>query len=190
MAAADNGNSRPMTRTAPLVCHPNTPADWLDSFQVALDFAPGGSLKLSYELIGDLRRLKLPETGERRHTDDLWQHTCCEAFLVGVDAPAYREFNFSPSRAWAAYLFSAYRQDAQTLEIPDPAIHLRKADGRMLLTAVLAPGALPPGKRLQIGLSAVIEDRLGSLSYWALHHAAATPDFHDADSQILDLEQP
>jgi hypothetical protein len=38
-----------------------------------------------------------------------------------------------------------------------------------------------------MGLSAVIEERDGMLSYWALRHAPGKPDFHRRDGFALEL---
>ena len=43
---------------------------------------------------------------------------------------------------------------------------------------------------MRIGLSAVIEDTAGSLSYWALHHPRSKPDFHHRGGFILRLTAP
>ena len=40
---------------------------------------------------------------------------------------------------------------------------------------------------LRLGLAAVIEDRAGVLSYWALKHPVEKPDFHHADSLVVAL---
>ena len=58
------------------------------------------------------------------------------------------------------------------------------------LDAVIAPELLPEGAILAIGLSAVIEARDGSKSYWALTHCAAQPDFHLRQSFSLTLQRP
>jgi hypothetical protein len=34
-----------------------------------------------------------------------------------------------------------------------------------------------------------VEDRSGSLSYWALRHAAGKPDFHHPDAFALELDE-
>jgi hypothetical protein len=44
--------------------------------------------------------------------------------------------------------------------------------------------------RLRIGLTAVVEDASGALSYWSLRHPAGRPDFHHADAFALRLEPP
>jgi hypothetical protein len=40
----------------------------------------------------------------------LWRRSCFEAFIGHGGGPDYWEYNFSPSGAWAAYHFSAYRE--------------------------------------------------------------------------------
>ncbi len=40
---------------------------------------------------------------------------------------------------------------------------------------------------LRLALSAVIEETDGRLSYWALAHPAAKPDFHHAEAFVLSL---
>jgi hypothetical protein len=41
---------------------------------------------------------------------------------------------------------------------------------------------------LRLGLSAVIEDDNGSLSYWALKHPSGKPDFHHPDAFALEID--
>jgi len=43
------------------------------------------------------------------------------------------------------------------------------------------------GGTVRLGVTAVIEDRRGGLSYWALHHSAEKPDFHHPDSFVLEV---
>jgi hypothetical protein len=45
-----------------------------------------------------------------------------------------------------------------------------------------------PNRGLCLGLSAVIEDKAQVLSYWALKHPAEKPDFHHADSFVVELD--
>ena len=97
--------------------------------------------------------------------------------------PAYREFNFSPSGEWAAYAFAAYR-DGGPLVIADPIITVRRAPERLELEASVPV----EGASLRIGLSVVVEDAEGALSYWALRHAPGKPDFHHRDAFALELD--
>ena len=150
-----------------------------------------GGLLLHYRIRGGIDRLRLPAPAPAGPADGLWQHTCCEAFVAAVDAPEYREFNFSPSGQWAAYRFADYRERA-TGDLPPaaPQLEFRRTAGGCELLARLDPALLPAGQALQLGLSAVLEAGDGSLSYWALAHAAQRPDFHLRAGFVLRLNRP
>lgn len=103
---------------------------------------------------------------------------------------AYREFNFSPCGRWAAYAFAAERQRAAQQPVwPAPRLACTQQVMPQTIPPVMHPVTqwcldawlpvawLPPGP-WQLGLSAVIEAVDGSLSYWALRHPNAQPDFH------------
>jgi hypothetical protein len=169
-----------------LIPHPTTPAPWLDSLEVELLPQVDWGLALCYRLRGDLHRLRLPPPAPRQATDGLWRHTCCEVFLQGADAPAYREFNFSPSGAWAAYRFQTYREGGSNLDLADPGIVCRRLDEEWQLHATLPPWAVARGPG-RMGLSVIIEDRDGAQACFALHHPVARPDFHHPDSFVLEL---
>ena len=96
---------------------------------------------------------------------------------------AYLELNFSPSGEWAAYGFHSYRNAAALPELL-PQIRVKRENPVLELDAE-AP--LDASGKLRIGLSAVIEDAEGNLSYWALAHAAGKPDFHHRDAFALEL---
>lgn len=49
--------------------------------------------------------------------------------------------------------------------------------------------ALPGDGTLLVGLTAVIEDHDGQVSYWALAHRAEKPDFHSAAGFVLEIER-
>ncbi|MCC6173187.1 MAG: DOMON-like domain-containing protein [Gammaproteobacteria bacterium] len=66
-----------------------------------------------------------------------------------------------------------------------------------VVTAAATAAADPPGAapaagvlRIRLGLSSVLEAADGSLSYWALHHPSARPDFHNEGGFMLELEVP
>jgi hypothetical protein len=115
-------------------------------------------------------------------------------FVGFKDGPAYYEFNFSPSREWAAYLFRGYR-DGGTIEDNElaPVISVQQSGDLLALSAVVQLGRLPliqSGINIKLGLSAVIEETDGKFSYWALKHPAEKPDFHHADSFALEFALP
>jgi hypothetical protein len=172
----------------PLVCHPGSPAPWVRRIEAAVAWRDGG-LDLAYTLEGDLDRLRIPapETSPPMppRADGLWRHTCFEAFVHGADAPGYHEYNFSPAGQWQAYAFSAYREGGAPAQAEDPGIVCRRTQGRLTLRARV----LPSEARLRLGLAAVVEDRDGALSYWALAHPAERPDFHLPASFVLEFHR-
>lgn len=179
-----------MTPTlARLASHPRTPAPWIDAIRVEITFDGEGALTLAYTLEGEVARLSIPPGGRPCRSDGLWRHTCFEAFVMGTP-PAYREFNLAPSGAWQAYDFDGYRQHGRPASTPAPGIACSMAGDRLTLKAVLPPQALPAGGPWRLGLSAVIEDSEGVLSYWALRHPPGRPDFHHPDTLALELDRP
>ena len=148
-------------------------------------------LALRYRIRGERAQLQLPPVGDGRRRDGLWEHTCCEAF-ISTGAGAYLELNFAPSGDWAVYRFSAYRRRSEDPVMPAPVIRTQHAsDGFELEADVdgcarLWNDATSP---LRISLTAVIEERGGRRSYWALRHPGERPDFHDADGFTLTIER-
>lgn len=168
--------------------HPTTPCAALARCTVALTRTHDGDLRLRYALLGPVDRLRVPPPRVPAAADGLWAHTCCEAFVGSPGSAAYREFNFSPSGQWAIYDFSAYRRRAATpAGLPAPRIALRRTADALVLDVLVAAAALPDGRPLSLGLSAVVESADGALSYWALRHPAERPDFHHRDAFTLTL---
>jgi hypothetical protein len=147
----------------------------------------GDSLRFQYSLTGDLSRIRVPAPRAPRHVDELWKHTCFEAFVAGGSSGEYRELNFSPSTEWAAYAFSAYRQGMRPLVMqPVPQVTVESTDQGLNVTAIVdTRGLLLPVER--IALTAVIEDDRGAITYWALKHAPDKPDFHHPAGFILEV---
>ena len=169
-----------------LVPHPDTPCPAVRGLSLHLDGNARTGLCLTYVLTADPDGVRWPIPAPAARCDELWRHTCLEAF-VGVQGEAgYREFNFSPSGAWAAYRFDAYRQGMAELPMPAPEIVWQTQGEGSRITVRLPPGALPAGKLL-LGACAVIEAVDGGLSFWALRHAAGRPDFHQPYIRQLEL---
>jgi hypothetical protein len=151
-----------------------------------------GVLKVRYSLEGDIQRLRLPPAASPRFADGLWRHTCFEIFIRRFEAPAYHEFNFSPSGEWAVYAFERYREGAPIADDAlDPHIAVTTTGSTLELTAGIplqdlsdthADGAL------SLAVSAVIEDVEGALSYWALAHPSEKPDFHHPGAFVLHIQ--
>jgi hypothetical protein len=141
-------------------------------------------LELRYRAIGDTSQVSLPSPAIPVRSDQLWEHTCFEAFVrAGPDAPYY-EFNFAPSLEWAAYRFAGHRRGMCSPEIEPPDVRARSDSHCYELEASLQLAKFPdlPANALwQLNLSAVIEERNGRKSYWALAHPSGKADFHHPD---------
>jgi hypothetical protein len=177
-----------------LTCHPSTHSDAVRGVAVGVKRSGEGVLTLAFRLGGDLARVRLPARGPSRGGDRLWEHTCFEAFIRADGAAEYHELNFAPSGEWAGYAFDAYRELAGPVDIAlAPQLDIDMAAEAMQLEAVIHVDRLSARylrAPLHLGLSAVIEASDGTLSYWALCHAAGRPDFHRAESWTLRLEPP
>lgn len=141
---------------------------------------PSGAIAVSFILDADLERLRIPDRRAARFVDGLWRHTCFEVFLAREGSPAYREYNLSPSGEWASYAFRKYRLRGEC-EAQPLRSRLRRGRSLRLDARIKAKGPL------RIGLSAVIEEKGGALSYWALRHPPGNPDFHHRRAFVLAL---
>jgi hypothetical protein len=143
------------------------------------------TLQFRFRIIGDVRRLRLPAEGSAIRADGLWQHSCFEAFLRADAEDSYYEFNFAPSGAWAAYRFSGRREGRSSPPLPTPAIDFRRGEDSFVMSATVRLEDLPElaaSAAIHAGLAAVLEGSDGQLSWWALAHRSARPDFHDPET--------
>ena len=173
---------------ATLGCHPQTPSQAIQGIDVMADLAASGIISLAFALKGDLSGLRIPDARPSRRAGGLWRHTCFEAFVMAGEGPGYREFNFSPSGEWAVYTFRGYRAGGELKVEQAPGIEVRRSGDLLELDVEIRPDVLPPGHSLRLGLSAVVEDVDGMLSYWALRHPPGRPDFHHTDAFAMQLE--
>lgn len=172
----------------PLLPHPDSPPIALQV--VASATLEARELVLHYRVSGDTAAVRWPEATGAGAADGLWRHTCFEAFLASEGPSAYREFNFSPSGRWADYAFQRPRERDPRAQAPHaPLIERREGPEAVELVAVLDRRHLPDAP-WRLGLTAVIEDRLGRVSHWALHHPRTVPDFHDPAGWTLRLPAP
>jgi hypothetical protein len=174
-----------------LICHPDVLCPPVQRLSVDLVVLPNKDLQLRYHLQGDLPKLTIPKPQTPAMVDGLWEHSCFEAFIATEGDNGYQEFNFSPSGQWAAYAFSAYRQPNDWYSAHAYAISVERTDDDLVLQVVIPRAELPlvdTSKAIRISLTAVIEAADGSCSYWALHHPADKPDFHDRAGFIYSLE--
>jgi hypothetical protein len=122
---------------------------------------------------------------EPKRASDLWQTTCFEAFLRAVGAQGYREWNFAPSSEWAVYDFNTTRAGMKDAEAAEPYI---RVEDNFTWWGLGASIAIPADTNWELGLSAVLEEKDGTKSYWALAHPnPEKPDFHDPGCFIARL---
>ena len=171
-----------------LIRHHSTPCEAISRVDVEAERAPDGSLSVRYMAHGAIDGLLLPERAKAARTDLLWQHTCFEAFIKPQPGAAYTELNASPSTRWALYSFAAFREGMT--EAPDriqisPIEVKLGADALVLTTSVRG---LVSEVDWRVALSAIIEEKGGRKSFWALKHPPEKPDFHHDD--CFDLHLP
>ena len=166
--------------------HPDSLCFAATHIEVEVARPRAGSLILNYFVTGKISDLRMPPVmAAAARADELWGHTCFEAFLRMSPGEAYYEFNFAPSTQWAAYRFDSYRSGMRVAtEISAPRIEVQSAPECYALQASLELdelSSLPPDAISRLGLAAVIEDTNGRKSYWALAHPPGKADFHHSD---------
>ncbi len=142
------------------------------------------TLSVSYTVHGDLSTIDLPaQSRSISRKDHLWDHTCLELFLGMSGSERYWEFNFSPAGHWNVYGFTSYRKDMRE----EPAFtslpfRMRTAPETVRFHLDLVLGKiLPGGQAIEVAVGAVIQDKTGKKSHWALVHPGLRPDFHRRD---------
>ena len=122
-----------------------------------------------------------PVTSER--AEDLWRTTCFELFVAG-QGESYREFNLSPSGAWAAYEFDGHRRGRRDI---DARVEIETScDSKRIQVIAKIESEFPDPA--PVGLTAVIEETDGLIRYWATAFAPGEPDFHAAATRSLLLD--
>ncbi len=130
-----------------------------------------------------------PLTGKHR-ADNLWRHTCFEIFLQSPGSDAYMELNLSPSESWAAYDFRSYREGmSERPMLRQPDCTARVGGDTLIFDAAIPMAGLPPLPWC-VGLTAVIEEEGGIMSYWSLYHPPGKPDFHHPACLALAVPAP
>ncbi|WP_404370561.1 DOMON-like domain-containing protein [Sphingomonas sp. MMS24-J45] len=150
-----------------------------------------GTLVIRYVVNGDVDKILIPQPVRyaSRHPD-LWKNTCFEAFVSAGEGADYLEFNFAPSTAWDAFKFESYRVSGGSFPFPSPHFDVARPKGRLEVTVVLDMTETPEADARatwHLNLSAVMEAKEGTKSYWALAHAPGPPDFHNRDCFIATL---
>jgi hypothetical protein len=164
--------------------HPDSRAAAVTGIEVEVGRPSGNQLRLRYAATGAPDLILVPAPADPERADQLWRSTCFEAFARQAGAEAYDEFNFSPSTQWAVYRFDKYRDGMRNADVLAPRVEGGiEGDAYILHAAFDLPGQGP----WRLGLCAVIEETDGQKSYWAAAHPPGKPDFHHADSFVVEL---
>ena len=168
-----------------LKLHPDSHCSAAAHIEVGVARPHADSLVLSYIVTGNMSDLRMPPVMAAARSDELWRHTCFEAFVRASSGTEYYEFNFAPSTQWAAYRFSSYRSGmCVAAEISAPPIEAQSSPDRYTLQVSLELNRLselPRNASWLLGLSVLIEDTSGCMSYWASVHPPGKPYFHHVD---------
>jgi hypothetical protein len=196
--------------------HPDTPCDALTGIEAEMARTGPRRLQVRFVLLGKAWHVRWPRPAAPVRADELWRRTCLEIFLRAGDEQGYLEFNLTPAGAWAAYRFRRYREGMETAaEIGEPrllggetrrrSLDRNRRDGLQAIGIDTLDRFEPPFTTLafelqldkaaslpvhlpwHLGLSAVIEENDGRISYWALAHPPGKPDFHHPDCFALEL---
>jgi len=171
-----------------LKLHPDSRSSAATRIDVDVARPRPGNLLLRYFVTGKIGGLRLPPITAPARADELWQHTCFEAFVRASSSAAYYEFNFAPSTQWAAYRFGSYRSGMSVArEIAAPRIDVQSSAESYELQAALELDRLSSDAIWRLAVSAVIEETSGHKSYWALAHPSGKPDFHHSDCFAYEL---
>jgi len=172
-----------------LTCHPataTTSVKWIETRITGID---ADWLRLRWRVEG-AQDLVVPAFAGKGRADELWRTTCFEFFLRRPGEVRYVELNLSPSERWAAYDFTSYRTGMAERSMPhEPACTMRVGQTMAIFDAAVPLAGLPPMPWLA-GFTAVIEERGGTLSYWAAAHPHEKPDFHDAACFAAEVTAP
>lgn len=169
-----------MTSYLHLIPHPDTPPSGVSAVE-AICWFEEGRWRFRY-LVEGAEQLVLADPEQPGRSDDLWQTTCFEAF-VGGDGTTYREYNFAPSGQWAAYVFDGPRQNMRDSS-DEAEVWIEGGETWIAVEAAVSANFATGSP---FNLTAVIEEKGGVKSYWALRHPDGPPDFHNRDCFVAHL---
>ena len=146
------------------------------------------SVFISYKLQGALSCLDLG-SGQPHHARvmKLWEKSCFELFIKNADNN-YIEFNFSPEFEFNCFYFvSAGDKLVEYSRMDSVKIDILLSLDVFHLIAELDKKKFPESfflnkTDLKAGITSVIKEKSGNLSYWALSHQDTRPNFHDFKS--------
>lgn len=142
-------------------------------------------LFLQFKFSGNWTKLHLGKSilQNTSRKDELWQHTCFEAFIG--NEKRYIEVNLSPQGSWNVYEFSGYREGMKPSQAEILYSQFKDTNNQLSFFYILRIPLLNQLKNRQASLTTVAEHVRGFKSYWATKHTRGKPDFHAPESFIL-----
>ena len=168
-----------------LIPHPAFPPSSVRSVEVEMTATDWSDVLLDFRIEGE--DIIIGEWQASKRADGLWKSTCFELFVRDPHEESYFEFNFAPPSQWAAYTFERYRQGMRDLDLAvEP--HLEFDPAKPLELSIDLDLSNTPNVPMVANITAVIEERDGTMSYWALAHPPGhKPDFHHADCFVIEI---
>jgi hypothetical protein len=145
---------------------------------------PQDSLFISYKLTGDIEKIELGREPRHERVIKLWEKTCFELFIKN-NRDEYMEFNFSPVFEWNAFFFPK-KGEALTEWKKMDSVKFDILDSLDVFEVIVEINKkkFPENffEGCQAGITTVIKEKTGNLSYWALSHHDQRPNFHNFKS--------
>jgi hypothetical protein len=164
-------------QTHQLLAHSDHPPLGVSQVEARVIGHDANWLRVRWRIEGS-QQLVVPAFAGKGRTDALWQTTCFELYLRPLGGDAYCELNLSPSERWNAYDFDGYRAGMRERPFPhEPECTIRQGSTFAIFDAAIPVAGLPD-QDCAMGLSAILEEQGGTISYWALAHPEGKPDFH------------
>jgi len=130
-----------MRRTLQL--DPESVCEAVSGIEVDIARRPDGGVTLRYLVSGSIEDVLLPQPDAPVRAHQLWEHSCFELFIRPARGEGYCEFNFAPSRQWAAYSFRRHRSGMADIQVGAPAIICSRDAGSFEMRVDLDVGAVP-----------------------------------------------
>lgn len=166
--------------------HPSSVQFAVTRLTVEIERTWSSGFEVCFRLEGDVDAIRFEPPGPIERGDRLWESTCFEIFAINPTGIRYEEINLSPSRKWAGYSFAGYRSPilAEVGHVAEIETSISENEFRL---QAISGFSIDPSTSWLCNLSAVIEEKDGNISYWALTHPPGKPDFHHRDCFTLEL---
>lgn len=181
----------------PLVVHPNYQIDAVTRGSI-LAMRWDSMIAVHFNFVCRRPDIVLPEPAGQRDGNGFFPNapmdepspsTSFSIFVrLATGGPAYFEFNFTPAMRWMVHRFSdrGDRPRKVALGAP-PQLWESKSLEDCTYCASFELDSSWAERTWYLGAGAVLEEKGGAKSIWALAHKDGAPDFHDPDSFTLKI---